>query len=158
MEALMGSYNWHRYSAAESYERILQGEYPWVAFGDFLDDWLRSESEDRLELVSQPLGKASTPDEQHWAALFAAAIEQLCISEVLLFLPGLWSPVTIYRNPGIQQLEKKSCVTSWRRLPLKFSNGAKFLLATEFSCVPSAEAQEVFVNVAMLLACVVMGG
>ncbi len=77
----MGSYYWHRYSVSESFERILQGEYLWVAFGDFLDDWRRSESEDRLDLVTQPLEEASTPDEQHWAALFAAAIEQLCTSE-----------------------------------------------------------------------------
>jgi hypothetical protein len=77
----MSSYHWHRYNAAESFKRILEGENPWVAFGDFLDDWRRSDYEDRLELAAQPLEKASTLDQQRWAALFAGAIEQLCTLE-----------------------------------------------------------------------------
>src|SRR5689334_3749825 len=74
-------YHWHRYTASESFGRILKGDNPWVAFGDFLDDWRRSDYEDRLELVTQPLEKASTPDGGRWAALLAGAIEQLCIEE-----------------------------------------------------------------------------
>lgn len=77
----MSTYHWHRYTASESFRRILAGENPWVAFGDFLDDWRRSDYEDRLELVAQPLEKASTLDEERWAALLAGAIEQLCIQE-----------------------------------------------------------------------------
>jgi hypothetical protein len=76
-------YHWHRYSAAEGFQRIKQGENPWVALGDFLDDWRRSQHEDRLELVTQPLEPPITPDEQHWAALFAATVEQLCALEQL---------------------------------------------------------------------------
>jgi len=79
----MGSYHWDRYSAAESFQRIKKGEYPWVAFGDFLDDWRRSDSEDRLGLVAQPLEEATTPEEQRWATLFAGAIEELCLTENL---------------------------------------------------------------------------
>jgi len=77
----MGSYHWDRYSAAESFQRIKQGEQPWVALGDFLDDWRRSDPEDRLELVAQPLEEVTTPDEQRWATLFAGAIEELCLAE-----------------------------------------------------------------------------
>jgi len=77
----MSVYHWHRYDASESFRRILTGGNPWVAFGDFLDDWRRSDHEDRVELVAQPLEKASTLDEQRWAALFAGAIEQLCMQE-----------------------------------------------------------------------------
>jgi len=29
MEASMASYHWHRYSTAESYTRLMQGENPW---------------------------------------------------------------------------------------------------------------------------------
>ncbi len=75
----MASYHWHRYSIAEGFQRIKQGENPWVALGDFLDDWRRSQQEDRLSLVVQPLEDVTTPDELHWAALFAAAVEQLCL-------------------------------------------------------------------------------
>ena len=51
----MATYHWHRYSAAEGFRRFKQGENPWVALGDFLDDWRRSQREDRLSLVAQPL-------------------------------------------------------------------------------------------------------
>lgn len=79
----MATYHWHRYSIAESFDRIVQGENPWVALGDFLDDWRRSNPEDRFELVVQPLSKVSTPEELCWAALFAASVEQLCFQDNL---------------------------------------------------------------------------
>ena len=50
----MEKYHWHRYTALESFDRIKKGEDPWVAHGDFLDDWRRSNHEDRLELVNEP--------------------------------------------------------------------------------------------------------
>lgn len=85
----MTLYHWHRYSAAESFARIKQEENPWVAFGDFLDDWRRSQPEDRFALVVQPLGETLTPEEQRWAALFAATVEQLCSQENLS--PPAWT-------------------------------------------------------------------
>lgn len=119
----MGSYYWHRYSAAESFGRILQGEHPWVALGDFLDDWGRSDSEDRLELVFQALENISTPDEQHWAALFAAAIEQLCTSEDLptpawvteprYYLSEPWYPTA--RKERLRQIMEESTPEIFKR-------------------------------------------
>ena len=101
-ERTMTSYHWHRYSTAESFERITQGEDPWVALGDFLDDWRRSNPEDRFALVAQPLGEASAPEELRWAALLAAVVEQLCSQENLpspswtttprYYLPEPWYP------------------------------------------------------------------
>jgi len=79
----MTAYHWHRYSAAESFDRLRQGEDPWVALGDFLDDWRRSLHADRLVLVQEPLQEPLTPEEQQWAALFAATVEQLCTQEQL---------------------------------------------------------------------------
>ncbi len=103
----MSSYYWHRYSAAESFKRILQGEHPWVAFGDFLDDWRRSTGEDRLDLVSQPLENISVPDEQRWAALFAAAIEQLCTSEGLLMPAWIREPRYYLQEPWYPTARKE---------------------------------------------------
>ncbi|MEO7018908.1 MAG: hypothetical protein ABI234_02000 [Ktedonobacteraceae bacterium] len=76
-------YHWQRYNVTESFQRIKHGENPWVALGDFLDDWRRTQQEDRFALVAQPLTDAATPDEQRWAALFAATVEQLCVQEQL---------------------------------------------------------------------------
>lgn|SRR5947209_10875155 len=81
----MKKYRGHRYTAAESFQRLLEGESMWVAHGDFLDDWKRSEKEDKLELVSEPLPRVSNPQEEKWAALFAATVIQLCIIDGLVF-------------------------------------------------------------------------
>jgi hypothetical protein len=79
----MASYHWHRYTAAESFDRLLQGENPWVTLGDFLDDWRRSAIADRPTLVVQPIANASTNEEKQWSALFAASVEQLCSEDQL---------------------------------------------------------------------------
>ncbi len=85
----MGKYRWHRYTASESFDRLKKGENAWVTHGDFIDDWQRSERSDRLELVSKPLAEASNDEEKRWAALFAASIQQLCITDDLAI--PLWA-------------------------------------------------------------------
>jgi hypothetical protein len=72
---------WKRFSVAHSFQRLQQGENPWVAYGDFLDDWYRSRPEDRLMLAQEAPVEARNEDEQHWAALFAATVEMLCTQE-----------------------------------------------------------------------------
>jgi hypothetical protein len=49
-------YHWHRQTIAETFGRIVKAStFPWVAIGDFLDDWRQSAREDRLELVAMGL-------------------------------------------------------------------------------------------------------
>lgn len=80
-------YGWHRQTIAETMARICQEPaQPWVALGDFLDDWRRSDREDRLELVQEPL--AATADDltlRRWAAFCAATVEWLCWGDGLPF-------------------------------------------------------------------------
>src|SRR5205085_2906830 len=54
-------YNWHRQTIAETFERICgkNNTTPWVAIGDFLDDWRRSAVEHRRELVVEPIASAT---------------------------------------------------------------------------------------------------
>src|SRR5205807_1204306 len=80
-------YWWHRQTASETFERISNGTTPWVAIGDFLDDWRTSAVQDRLELVNAPIAHASTPELQKWAAFIAAMVEWLCWQDGLPF-PG----------------------------------------------------------------------
>ena len=75
-------YWWHRYTSTESFQRILDGETPWNAIGDFLDEWRREEVKDRTELVVHPL-PPDTPDTHQWAAFFAAMVEELCLQDGL---------------------------------------------------------------------------
>ena len=104
----MGTYNWHRFKVSESFERIIQGENPWVALGDFLDDWRRSNHDDRLMLVLQPLKDASTPDELHWAALFAATVEQLCSQENLPLPSWVVSPRYYLSEPWYPEVKTEN--------------------------------------------------
>ncbi len=52
------SYWWQRQTIAKTFDRISSGTTPWVAIGDFLDDWRRSAIGDRLELVETPIASA----------------------------------------------------------------------------------------------------
>ena len=71
----------------ETFGRIYQAPaHPWVALGDFLDDWRRSAPEDRLELVKDPIEVAVfTLELQRWAAFCAACVEWLCWQDGLPF-------------------------------------------------------------------------
>jgi hypothetical protein len=55
-------------------QRIDGGDDPWLALGDFLDDWRRSAPSKRPRLVASPLPPVSEPNIR-WAALIAAAVE-----------------------------------------------------------------------------------
>jgi hypothetical protein len=81
--AVNSRYWWHRYTSTESFQRILDGEDPWIAIGDFLDEWKREEVEDRLELVADPLASLVPPPIEQWAAFFAAMVEELCLQDAL---------------------------------------------------------------------------
>lgn len=82
-------YWWHRQTIAETFQRIMtQPEFPWVAIGDFIDEWRRSDPADRLALVAEgipgpggiPPSEAESTDEflLRWAAFCAAMVEWLC--------------------------------------------------------------------------------
>jgi hypothetical protein len=105
----MKTYQWHRSTIAESFDRLTRGEKPWVAFGDFLDDWRRSGHEDRYELIEVPL--QDTARHPQWAALFAATVEQLCSleqinspawirDETYYYLPEPWYPTVRSEKMG----------------------------------------------------------
>ncbi len=76
-------YWWHRYTSEESFQRILDGEDPWIAIGDFLDEWRREDVKDRGELVAVPLASSESFDHHQWAAFFSAMVEHLCIHDGL---------------------------------------------------------------------------
>ena len=80
------TYNWHRQTIAETFEGIKTSSTPWVPIGDFLDDWRRSEREDRLELVEMGIGPAGDdPALRRWTAFCAAMVEWLCWQDRLPF-------------------------------------------------------------------------
>ncbi len=81
-------YRWQRQTMAETFERIRQTPtQPWVALGDFLDDWRRSDRDDRSELVEEPitLKEDDGAELRRWAAFCAATVEWLCWQDKLPF-------------------------------------------------------------------------
>lgn len=99
-------------SAADTYARITRGENPHVAFGDFLDDWRRTPVDERASLVAQPIGDAGTgAATRRWAALLAAAVEQLCVTDDL-HAPS-WVGREEYRLPEPWFLVPGTALRAW---------------------------------------------
>lgn len=89
-------YRWHRQTIGETFTRIREGVTPWVPIGDFLDDWRRSECDDRLELAEEGIETTDAPPElQRWAAFCAAMVEWLCWQDHLPF--PAWTSHEEYR-------------------------------------------------------------
>lgn len=83
-------------TAAESLRLIVEGVDPWVAVGQFLDDWRRTDPLERPQLAIEPLPEVG-PQHLRWAALLAAAVEVLCAEDGASF-PG-WTGRAEYRLP-----------------------------------------------------------
>lgn len=76
-------YRWH--TVAEAFEQICKGQTPWVAIGNFLNDWWFYAVEHRRELIDTPLIPAPTLEMHRWAAFCAAMVEWLCWEANLSF-------------------------------------------------------------------------
>ncbi len=117
-------YWWHRQTIKETFDRICNGESPWVAIGDFLDDWRRSSVEHRYELVEAPIAPAPTPEMDRWAAFCAAMVDWLCWQD------GLPSPSWVaqesYKLPEPWFLYEGKRLRAWQLVatsaPFKMRN------------------------------------
>ena len=65
---------------ARAYEEICAGEEPWVALGNFMNEWFIYATDRRAELVADaPLPPyAPTLQEHRWACFLVASVEYLC--------------------------------------------------------------------------------
>lgn len=65
---------------ATTYQEICQGERPWVALGNFMNDWFDYAKDRRSELVADPLSPLEPLDGDmlRWATFCAASVEWLC--------------------------------------------------------------------------------
>jgi hypothetical protein len=94
--------HWLRQSIEQTVARIqADPEYPWVAIGDFLDDWRFTKQADRMDLVRDRIAAVGQHDLAlvRWAAFCAAMVEWLCWQDGLPF--PAWTAQTAYRlaNP-----------------------------------------------------------
>ncbi|HJT55420.1 MAG TPA: hypothetical protein VJ761_02905 [Ktedonobacteraceae bacterium] len=70
----------HLQTMALTYQEICQGERPWVALGNFMNDWFDYAKDRRAELVADPISlpDSSSSDALRWAAFCTASVEWLC--------------------------------------------------------------------------------
>jgi len=75
-------------TVSETFERIVaKPSQPWVAAGDFLDDWRRLAVSSRADLVRKGPAIDAHDDLEirRWASFLAAAVEYLCRQDGLEF-------------------------------------------------------------------------
>jgi hypothetical protein len=70
----------HLQTMALTYQEISQGERPWTALGNFMNDWFDYAKDQRVRLVAEPINQpiSSSVDMMRWAAFCAASVEWLC--------------------------------------------------------------------------------
>ena len=81
-------------TATETLGFIVNGVDPWLAIGQFQDDWRRTAVSRRGELCREPL-PAVAGEHLRWAAFLAAAVEYLCWQDELPF--PTWTSRPEYR-------------------------------------------------------------
>ncbi len=61
-----------------SFEQICQGETPWVALGNFMNDWYAYHVDERERLVVDPLPEGYPQEYHKWASFCAASVCWFC--------------------------------------------------------------------------------
>lgn len=112
------SKQYHYQIAKETFERILAGTTPWVAVGDFLDDWRRMAVRSKPGLMAEPIADAGEDlERQRWAAFLAATVEWLCWQGKLPFPAWTSKQEYLLRDAGSCILAGGCAPGSSRRRP-----------------------------------------
>lgn len=92
---------------AVAYAQICQGERPWTALGNFMNDWFGCAKDRRVSLVIDPLQEPEvcTQDTHRWAAFIAASVEWFCqkygvACPAWVYNPEYILPETWWCSPG----------------------------------------------------------
>jgi len=120
-------YDWNRQTIKQTFARIqADPEHPWLAIGDFLDDWRFTERTDRPKLVRESIAAVGDDDVEllRWAAFCAAMVEWLCWQDGLPF--PTWTSHTEYRLTDPWFLYPGDLLRAWQLVstpaPFKMRN------------------------------------
>lgn len=75
----MSIHGYQSHTIAETFELICSNENPWIAIGNFLNDWWYYASDYRANLIERGLPLHCDRKTQRWAAFCAAMVEALCL-------------------------------------------------------------------------------
>lgn len=86
---------------AVTFQEICQGETPWVALGNFMNDWFDYAKDRRVQLVADPISLpvSPTPGILRWAAFCAASVEWLCTRYGIICPEWVGNPAYILSEP-----------------------------------------------------------
>lgn len=97
-----------------AFQEISEGEEPWIALGNFLNDWFDYAKDHRPELVVAPLSLLQDANQyqQRWAAFCAASVDYLCarysvpcpawVSLPVYTLPEPWFDAPMAHKPEVR--------------------------------------------------------
>jgi hypothetical protein len=91
----------HLQTMAFTYQEICQGERPWVALGNFMNDWFDYAKDRRAELVKTPIALPEKPTEEQfrWAVFCAASVEYLCTRYAVPCPAWVYNPLYMLSEP-----------------------------------------------------------
>ena len=104
----------HVHTMATTYQEVCQGEEPWVALGNFLNDWFDYAKDQRAALVAAQLSLPQDANQyqRRWAAFCAASVDYLCahfavpcpawVSDPIYTLPDPWFDAPMAHKPEVR--------------------------------------------------------
>ena len=92
-------YTSHYQTMRVSFEQICQGEAPWVALGNFMNDWYDYNKDRRSDLVGDPLPDTYPEEFHQWAAFCAASVEWFCTKYEVACPLWVYSPQYVLSRP-----------------------------------------------------------
>lgn len=116
----------HLQTMAVSYQEICQGERPWIALGNFMNDWFDYAKERRSELVATPLVLPEKLDQEQfrWAVFCAASVEYLCDRYNISCPSWVYNPLYYLSEPWFDSLmahKPEVCERLIRQTPEPFT-------------------------------------
>lgn len=134
---------------AITYDAICQGERPWTALGDFLNEWWDYSKTSRNQLISEAITVPATPTQEQiqWAAFCAATVEWLCqqdhmpcpawVHQMEINLSEPWFLAFHPDHPEVQERLKQQTPEPFRRRNIY---GGNRLFANKYAWAKSNQA------------------
>lgn len=112
------------HTVAQTFEAICHNQTPWVAIGNFLNDWWYYASDERRSLIDESLPFAETRAVQRWAAFCAAMVEYLCTQENISCPEWTTQQQYILQEPWFYygDLDSRSWLLATTPAPFKMRN------------------------------------
>ena len=100
----------HLQTMAWTYQEICQGQRPWTALGNFMNDWFDYEKDRRAQLVVDPIVVPDSPsiDLFRWAVFCAASVEWFCKRYEVTCPNWVYNPAYCLTEPWFYALNAES--------------------------------------------------